>query len=190
MFRHRRTPLHVACELGHAPVVRLLLDAKANMEAIDDKAYVSCITGLFLLCAKIISHLLFLFSPQHTLAWRRFISLRSTVTCRSCARCWELAQIVRRARMKGALHEKALHCFSWQLENQLFVCYFFSWLLLLIFLERPLCMSQSKTIVCPLFVCWLNPMRRSMHEIVPGVCFCNYERMSFWQRSMFVSMMI
>ena len=33
LIQHRYTPLHIACDNGHAPVVRLLLKAGANIEA-------------------------------------------------------------------------------------------------------------------------------------------------------------
>ena len=35
LLQHRFTPLHIACDKGHAPVVRLLLKAGANVDATD-----------------------------------------------------------------------------------------------------------------------------------------------------------
>ena len=42
LIRHRYTPLHVACEKGHAPVARLLLKAGAKIEA-KDYARFACV---------------------------------------------------------------------------------------------------------------------------------------------------
>ena len=39
MIQHSYTPLHFACEKGHAPVVRLLLKAGANKDANDDDGF-------------------------------------------------------------------------------------------------------------------------------------------------------
>ena len=39
LSQHSYTPLHIACEKGHAPVVRLLLKAGANIEAIDNLGF-------------------------------------------------------------------------------------------------------------------------------------------------------
>ena len=39
-IQRRRTPLHIACEKGRAPVVRLLLKAGANIEATDGVGFV------------------------------------------------------------------------------------------------------------------------------------------------------
>ena len=39
LIQHSYTPLHIACEKGHAPVVRLLLKAGANKDTNDDDGF-------------------------------------------------------------------------------------------------------------------------------------------------------
>ena len=42
-IQRRRAPLRIACEEGHAPVVRLLLEAGAKIQATDYLGFVLCL---------------------------------------------------------------------------------------------------------------------------------------------------
>ena len=74
LIQHRYTPLHIACDNGHAPVVRLLLKAGAKIEAKDHLGFACFVLNELMTSVKDLFGL-------YDVAVRHFISQHIVATC-------------------------------------------------------------------------------------------------------------